>query len=94
MNDEEKAKHNDKFKAKEESISKIEVEKPELEPTFVVGLDAKKALAPASSEKAQRRISICRECPQFKLKSVCMVCKCFMPAKTKFESSKCPENKW
>ena len=44
---------------------------------------------------AKQRIEICRSCEHYweKLK-VCSHCYCFMPAKSRITSSKCPVGKW
>lgn len=44
---------------------------------------------------AQNRYNICKICEKFNsITKQCFVCFCFMPAKVKFESSKCPLEKW
>ena len=49
----------------------------------------------ASDELANERYEICKACPFFiNLTTQCTKCGCFMIAKTKLESAKCPENKW
>jgi hypothetical protein len=49
----------------------------------------------ASEELAEKRYSICLECPELiKLTKQCKKCGCFMSAKTKLESAKCPIGKW
>jgi hypothetical protein len=41
------------------------------------------------------RMGTCRECEHLlKLTNTCKKCGCFMLAKTKFTSSKCPLDKW
>lgn len=49
----------------------------------------------ASAEEADRRYSICKECP-FLLSGVnkCMKCGCLMVLKTKLADAFCPEHKW
>lgn len=42
---------------------------------------------------AQTRIAICRECEHYTM-MVCRQCGCFMPAKTRIRSSRCPVGKW
>lgn len=50
---------------------------------------------PASEEIANKRYEICKACPEFiKITKQCKRCGCFMAAKTKLESAKCPLNKW
>ena len=49
----------------------------------------------ASQELADQRLEICRKCPELiQLTSQCKKCGCFMSAKTKLESAKCPLGKW
>lgn len=49
----------------------------------------------ASEEKAQERMNICMECPQFDQNHKrCYLCGCFMEHKIKFKSSSCPAAKW
>jgi hypothetical protein len=43
--------------------------------------------------KKEERMKICRDC-EFFLLNVCKKCGCFMPAKTKFQTSRCPIGKW
>lgn len=47
-------------------------------------------------EKIQKkRLDICKACPELiKLTGQCKKCGCFMTAKTKLESAKCPIGKW
>lgn len=41
------------------------------------------------------RFAICKNCDQFwDAVKVCKVCKCYMPAKTKLQDSRCPLRKW
>lgn len=48
-----------------------------------------------SEEKAQERMNVCMECPQFDPNHKrCYLCGCFMEAKIKFKSSECPAAKW
>ena len=42
---------------------------------------------------AQTRINICRSCEHYVL-MVCKKCGCFMPAKTRIRSARCPLDKW
>lgn len=43
----------------------------------------------------EARMKICRSCEHFDVTTrLCMVCKCFMPAKTRLSWAKCPKNKW
>jgi predicted Zn-ribbon and HTH transcriptional regulator len=49
----------------------------------------------ASQELAHQRLEICRKCPELiQLTSQCKKCGCFMSAKTKLESAKCPIGNW
>ena len=49
----------------------------------------------ASKEKAEQRMSICKECPSYKsLLFICSECGCIMPAKTRINGSNCPLGKW
>lgn len=48
--------------------------------------------APISVSDA--RLKICKTCDKYALKSICSVCKCFMPVKTKFKDVSCPDGKW
>ena len=48
-----------------------------------------------TDEVADIRMSTCNSCPELiKLTSQCKKCGCFMSAKTKLESAKCPIGKW
>jgi hypothetical protein len=49
----------------------------------------------AEKEEAEKRFSICLECPQL-IQSTkrCSECGCFMAAKTKLKLATCPLNKW
>lgn len=48
-----------------------------------------------TDEVANTRMSICNGCPELiKITSQCKKCGCFMSAKTKLESAKCPVGKW
>jgi len=49
----------------------------------------------ASSEVAEERYSICKQCPELiKLTKQCKKCGCFMSAKTKLLEAVCPLGKW
>ena len=49
----------------------------------------------ASDEVAEKRYSICKECPELiKLTKQCKKCGCFMAMKTKLEKATCPLEKW
>lgn len=45
-------------------------------------------------EQAKERMAICQACPKLKVKTICGVCKCFMPAKTWMKNESCPDGKW
>ena len=48
-----------------------------------------------SSEDAEKRYSICLECPHLiNLTKQCKKCGCFMSAKTKIAAATCPVGKW
>jgi hypothetical protein len=48
-----------------------------------------------SEEKAEKRYSICKSCPELiSLTSQCKKCGCFMAAKTKLAHASCPLGKW
>jgi hypothetical protein len=48
-----------------------------------------------TDEIADTRMSTCNACPELiKITSQCKKCGCFMSAKTKLESAKCPIGKW
>lgn len=47
------------------------------------------------NEQSNARYEICKACPQIvALTKQCKLCGCFMAAKTKIESAKCPIGKW
>lgn len=49
----------------------------------------------ASEDLATQRFDICLSCPELiKVTKQCKQCGCFMAAKTKLESAKCPLGKW
>ena len=46
-------------------------------------------------EIAEQRLDICKACPELiQVTKQCKKCGCFMTAKTKLESAKCPIGKW
>jgi hypothetical protein len=48
-----------------------------------------------SQEVKLERMSICNQCESFaSTMSTCKQCGCYMPAKTTFASSECPDKKW
>jgi hypothetical protein len=57
----------------------------------------------ATPQEGQRRMTICRQCPEIRTHRVpvtraiieqCSVCKCFLDLKTKLENQHCPLGKW
>jgi hypothetical protein len=49
----------------------------------------------ASEDLATQRFDICLSCPELiQITKQCKKCGCFMTAKTKLESAKCPVGKW
>lgn len=49
----------------------------------------------ADKELSETRFEICKACPELiNITNQCKKCGCFMAAKTKIESAKCPLNKW
>ena len=45
------------------------------------------------SEVSKKRLAICKSCENFNtLTKICKICKCFMPAKTKWLSEVCPDD--
>lgn len=49
----------------------------------------------ADDDLAKQRLDICLSCPELiQLTVQCKKCGCFMSAKTKLESAKCPIGKW
>jgi hypothetical protein len=49
----------------------------------------------ADEEKAEKRFSICKACPELiKLTTQCKKCGCFMKVKTKLDLATCPIGKW
>lgn len=48
-----------------------------------------------ADEEAERRFSICRECPSLlAVTSQCRECGCFMKLKVKIKEATCPLEKW
>jgi hypothetical protein len=45
-------------------------------------------------ELASTRFAICQACENLTLESICKVCNCYMPSKTRSTTAKCPLNKW
>lgn len=51
--------------------------------------------ARVDEEEKERRMSICRTCPQFRQKSqTCQRCGCFMNLKTLLAEAHCPDHLW
>ena len=49
----------------------------------------------SDSEKIQKRLYICQECPQLiKLTTQCKECGCFMKLKAQLVQAECPLGKW
>jgi len=49
----------------------------------------------SSEEEADRRLSICRSCPELiSLTQQCKKCGCVMPLKVKLQKAVCPVGKW
>lgn len=54
-----------------------------------------KNLQNINPEDFEKRMSICKECPEFiKLTQMCKECGCYMPSKTKSTIASCPIGKW
>jgi len=49
---------------------------------------------PEMEALAKKRATICVDCPKLKLNNVCASCGCYIPAKTRSKTSKCPLGKW
>ena len=45
-------------------------------------------------ELAKKRAAICVDCPKLKSNNICSVCGCYIPAKTRSKTSRCPLSKW
>lgn len=45
-------------------------------------------------ELINKRMNICKECPELTKVRTCKKCGCFMPAKIRLASATCPLNKW
>lgn len=41
-----------------------------------------------------KRLEICKSCPNLIMGNICKLCGCWMPLKTYFPNQKCPDNKW
>ena len=49
----------------------------------------------ATKEEAEQRYNVCKSCPEFKATlRTCLLCGCFMPAKTRLRQASCPAGKW
>jgi hypothetical protein len=54
-----------------------------------------KNIGRVQTEVAEKRLSICKECPNFvSLTSQCKECGCIMNLKTKLPNASCPIGKW
>lgn len=96
MTEEEKAIHNEKFRAKEPVINDPIMDTlEEVTPSEIsVAEQVSLAIGLARTEVAKDRLDTCKSCPRLRAGSICSLCGCFMQAKTKLENATCPENKW
>jgi|TARA_B110000879_G_scaffold129707_1_gene170411 molybdenum cofactor biosynthesis enzyme MoaA len=97
MTEEEKAIHNEKFRAKEPINNETTREPVEVEVTpseITIEEQIKLMIGLAKPKVSKERLEICKACPRLRASSVCSLCGCFMQAKTKLENATCPENKW
>ena len=46
------------------------------------------------SGDAATRLAICHHCDQYTRTRQCQLCNCFMPAKARLPSSRCPKGLW
>lgn len=61
----------------------------------ITPVDLLKSLPMAPEDVQKQRYSICESCPEFiSLTQQCKECGCFMKLKSKYESAKCPLEKW
>ena len=51
-------------------------------------------MSESKSQVVAKRIAICKSCPELSRFKTCSQCGCFMPAKVRLMSSKCPLDKW
>lgn len=57
-------------------------------------LETRAKTAIADESLANKRLEICNSCEFLNKIRVCRECGCFVDAKTKLTSSRCPKNKW
>ena len=61
----------------------------------VTPLDFVSGAPKADSELAEKRLNICKACPELiKLTKQCKKCGCLMEIKTKLQAATCPIGKW
>ena len=48
----------------------------------------------APKETAEARLAICLQCPHLSPLNRCLKCGCFLKAKTRLRTEKCPVGKW
>jgi hypothetical protein len=61
----------------------------------VTPLDFFSGAPKADSELAEKRLNICKACPELiKLTKQCKKCGCLMEIKTKLQAATCPIGKW
>jgi recombinational DNA repair protein RecR len=46
------------------------------------------------ADLGNKRMGICKRCPELTNRNTCDLCGCYMPAKTLATESKCPDGKW
>ena len=44
--------------------------------------------------QSRERYAICEKCEHLKAKTMCGICRCFMPIKVSIASMECPLGKW
>lgn len=47
-----------------------------------------------TADLGNRRMGICKRCPEFTKFQTCDICGCYMPSKTLVKEESCPEGKW
>ena len=96
MTEEEKAIHNEKFRAKEPINTEAIIDTlEEVTPSEISVADqVSLAIGLATTEVAKDRLDTCKGCPSLRAGSICSSCGCFMQAKTKLQNATCPEDKW
>ena len=53
-----------------------------------------KNIEKVKTEVAEKRMAICKACPELLITGNCKKCGCFMSSKTKLPGSSCPLHKW